>query len=101
MIGSSGFTISPNEVEEVVVDHPAVNAVAVIGVPDEVRGEIVKAFVVLKSEVEPSTDLKEKIKKDAKSKMAKYKYPREIEFLEELPKDEIGKVQYSELRSRS
>jgi acetyl-CoA synthetase len=83
------------------MEYEAVNAVAVVGVEDETRGQIVKVCIVLERGFDESDELVTEIQEYAKSKMAKYKYPREIEFLEELPKDEVGKIQYSELKDRA
>lgn len=98
MINSSGFTIAPAEVEEVVSQHPAVNDVAVVGKPDEMREEIVYAFVVPEVDTETNHALKADIQEFAKENIAKYKYPREIKFLDLLPRDDVGKVQYGNLQ---
>lgn len=89
MIKSSGYSIYPEEVEKMLSKHEKIDQVAVIGVPDPVRGESVKAFVVLEHGVEAT---EEEIIEWAKSKMAAYKYPREVEFIDELPKTSSGKV---------
>jgi acetyl-CoA synthetase len=78
--------------------HPAVAMVAVVGSPDEVRTEIVKAFVVLKPAVKPGQDLVEDIKSFVKKRLAAHEYPREVEFLEELPLTATGKIMRRELK---
>jgi 2-aminobenzoate-CoA ligase len=72
-----------------------------VGKPDETRGEIVKAFVTVTPDASPGEELATALQDHAKSAMAKYKYPREIEFREELPKDEVGKLQRAELRDQA
>lgn len=91
MIKSSGYSVFPEDVEALMSRHAAVLQVAVIGVPDEVRGESVKAFVVLKPEYKGKiTELE--MMKWAKENMAAYKYPRFIEFIDQLPVTSSGKV---------
>ena len=101
IIISSGYTIGPFEVEDALVKHPYVQECAVVASPDEVRGSLVKAFVVLKENIEAD---KEKLIKElqdyVKSQTAPYKYPREIEFMKELPKTISGKIRRIELRQR-
>lgn len=89
MIISGGYNIYPRDVEEVLYEHPKVKEAAIIGVPDEYRGEAVKAFVVLK-DGEKATE--QEIIDFCRAKMAKYKAPREVEFRSELPKTIVGKV---------
>jgi 2-aminobenzoate-CoA ligase len=101
MIVSGGRQIAAPEVEEVLNDHPAVAESAVVGKPDETRGEIVKAFVTLAPDATPDDEIVTELQNHAKTAMAKYKYPREIEFREELPKDEVGKLQRAELRDQA
>ncbi|MHA6260676.1 acyl-CoA synthetase MbcS [Sporosarcina sp. CAU 1771] len=101
IIVSSGYTIGPFEVEDALVKHPAVRECAVVGSPDKVRGNIVKAFVVLKnSEEQKSPGLVKELQDHVKQLTAPYKYPREIEFLEELPKTASGKIMRVELRKK-
>ena len=95
MIIVSGFNVYPNEVEDVIFTHPAVVEAAVIGVPDEYRGEAVKAFVVLKPEMSTSV---EEIVEFCKERMAKYKVPSHVVFVPALPKSAVGKVLRRELR---
>lgn len=91
MIKCSGYSVFPEEVEKMLIKHPKINQAAVIGVPDEVRGESVKAFVVL-NEQEKGTVTEKELIEWAKEKMAAYKYPREIEFIDELPQTSAGKL---------
>jgi acetyl-CoA synthetase len=96
VIISSGYTIGPIEIEEVLKKHPAVIEVAVVGSPDKERGEVVKAFI--KTNRNPSEQLKEEIQEFVKANLSKHEYPREIEFLKELPKTPDGKIKRKELR---
>ena len=100
MIVSSGYNIGAPEVENALLSHPAVAECAVIGVPCPERGQKVKAFIVLASFAEPSDELADKLKAFVKDIIAPYKYPREIEFVESLPKTATGKLRRVELRSR-
>jgi len=100
VILSAGYRIGPFEVEDALIGHPAVAESAAVGKPDEERGSIVKAYVVLTADFEPSEELVEEIQEHAKSITAPYKYPREIEFVEELPKTASGKIRRVELRQR-
>ena len=99
IISSAGYRISPFEVESALVEHPGVMESAVVGKPDEIRGEIVKAFVVLSEGFDPSEDLVVEIQDFVKQLTAPYKYPREIEFREALPKTISGKIRRVELRA--
>ena len=98
VIKSSGYRIGPFEVESALLEHPAVLDVAVIGKPDPLRGQIVKACVVLRSGVVPGEDLKAQLQTHCKRLIAAYKYPREVEFVSELPKTTSGKTRHVELR---
>lgn len=100
VITSSGYRIGPAEIEDCILKHPAVSMVAVVGSPDEVRTEIVKAFVVLKSGSTPSIELGEEIKNFVKVRLAAHEFPREVEFLDELPLTATGKIIRKELRKR-
>ena len=100
MIVSSGYNIGAPEVENALLSHPAVAECAVIGVPDPERGQKVKAFVVLALDAEPSEELVAELQTHAKATIAPYKYPREIEFVEALPKTPTGKLRRSELREK-
>jgi 2-aminobenzoate-CoA ligase len=99
MIVSAGYNIGAPEVENALLSHPAVAECAVIGVPCPERGQRVKAFIVLAADAEPSDALVAKLQAHAKAQIAPYKYPREIEFLDSLPKTATGKLRRSELRA--
>lgn len=101
VIISSGYRIGPFEVESALIEHPAVLESAVVAKPDAVRGEIVKAFVVLKPGFEASDELAKELQDFVKNLTAPYKYPREIEFETELPKTVSGKIRRVELRQKS
>jgi 2-aminobenzoate-CoA ligase len=100
MIVSSGYNIGAPEVENALLSHEAVAECAVIGVPCPERGQKVKAFVVLAADAEPSDELVAELQAHAKQQIAPYKYPREIAFMDALPKTATGKLRRSELRSR-
>ena len=100
MIVSSGYNIAAPEVENALLAHPAVAECAVIGVPCSERGQKVKAFVVLAAFAEASEELADKLKTFVKDHIAPYKYPREITFVDELPKTATGKLRRVELRGR-
>lgn len=101
IIISSGYTIGPFEVEDALVKHPYVQECAVVASPDEVRGSIVKAFVVLKDKVKgDEEDIVKELQEHVKNSTAPYKYPREIEFIKELPKTISGKIRRVELRKK-
>jgi 2-aminobenzoate-CoA ligase len=99
MIISAGYNIAGPEVEDALLAHPAVAECGVIGAPDEERGTIVKAFVVLKSGNEKSDALRKILQDHVKTSIAPYKYPRAIEFVDVLPRTETGKLQRFKLRS--
>ena len=99
MIVSSGYNIGAPEVENALLAHPAVAECAVIGVPCPERGQKVKAFIVLADFAEPSDELADKLKAFVKDSIAPYKYPREIEFVDSLPKTATGKLRRVELRN--
>ncbi|WP_310467811.1 AMP-binding protein [Sphingomonas sp.] len=101
MIVSSGYNIGAPEVENALLAHPAVAECAAIGVPCPERGQKVKAFVVLAPDHAPNDALMSELKNFVKANIAPYKYPREIEFAEELPKTATGKLRRSELRLQS
>ncbi|MCM3166613.1 acyl-CoA synthetase MbcS [Peribacillus frigoritolerans] len=101
IIISSGYTIGPFEVEDALVKHPYVKECAVIASPDEIRGNVVKAYVVLMDDIDlNSQDLIKTLQSHVKELTAPYKYPRKIEFLEELPKTTSGKIKRVDLRKR-
>jgi len=100
IITSAGYRIGPGEVEECVMKHPAIALVAAVGIPDPVRTEIVKAFVVLKPEFSPNDALASEIKAFVKSHLAAHEYPREVEFVSELPMTATGKIMRRKLREQ-
>jgi acetyl-CoA synthetase len=97
VIESSGYRIGPGEVEDALIKHDAVKLVAVIGVPDEIRGEIVKAFIVPEQGVTVDKALEDQLKQYVKGKLEAHAYPREIEFLQEMPMTDTGKIMKNEL----
>lgn len=101
IIISSGYTIGPFEVEDALVKHPDVQECAVVGSPDEIRGAIVKAYIILQNKERANEEgfIKE-LQSFAKEATAPYKYPRAIEFVDELPKTASGKIRRVELRER-
>ncbi|MHB8598835.1 MAG: long-chain-fatty-acid--CoA ligase [Ktedonobacteraceae bacterium] len=99
LIIASGFNVYPREVEEVLFNHPAVQEAAVIGVPDEYRGETVAAFIVLKSSFAPTEETRQSIIAYCKENLTPYKVPKSVEFRTSLPKTLIGKVLRRELRT--
>ncbi|CAN5382492.1 benzoate-CoA ligase family protein [soil metagenome] len=98
MIVSAGYNISGPEVENVLLDHPSVAECGVVGVPDEERGQVVKAFVVLREGYPPGEAMVKELQEFVKSEIAPYKYPRRIEFRESLPRTQTGKLQRFRLR---
>ncbi|WP_284036161.1 acyl--CoA ligase [Neobacillus sp. 114] len=101
IIISSGYTIGPFEVEDALVKHPFVKECAVVASPDEVRGNIVKAFVVLTENVnQADPELTKTLQEHVKTLTAPYKYPRKIEYIPELPKTTSGKIRRVELRQK-
>jgi acetyl-CoA synthetase len=100
VIKASGYRIGPFEVESALIEHPAVQEAAVVGTPDDIRGLIVKAFVILKPGIKPSEALIREIQNHVKKVTAPYKYPRAIEFVDSLPKTISGKIKRNELRDR-
>ena len=99
LIKSSGYRISPFEIESVLMEHPSVLECAVTGIPDELRGQLVKATIVLAKGYEASEELKKDIQNYVKSLTAPYKYPRAIEFVSELPKTISGKIKRVDIRN--
>ncbi|BBO74618.1 acetyl-CoA synthetase [Desulfosarcina widdelii] len=100
IIISSGYRIGPSEIEDILTKHEAVLEAAVIGIPNEVRGEIPKAFIVLREGFRGCDALKAELKTFVKQRLAKHEYPREVDFLSELPKTTTGKVKRRDLRER-
>lgn len=100
VINSAGYRIGPQEVENALLEHPRVREAAAVPSPDAERGEVVKAFVVLHDGFEGSDALARELQDFVKAMTAPYKYPRRIEFVGELPKNPVGKIQRRELRLR-
>ena len=100
VIISAGYTIGPVEVEEALRKHPSVEESAVVASPDRDRGDIVKAFIKLKEGHAPAEALQKEIQEFVRTRLSKHEYPREIEFIEELPKTPDGKIKRKELKER-
>ncbi len=100
MIISAGYNISGNEVEEALLDHAKVRECAVVGAPDDERGMIVKAFVVLRDASQATPETAKELQDFVKAEIAPYKYPRAVEFVADLPRTETGKVQRFKLREQ-
>ena len=100
VITSAGYRIGPGEVEDCLLKHPAVAMAAVVGVPDPLRTERVKAFLVLQEGRTPSDELAAEIQAFVKSRLAAHEYPREVAFLDSLPMTATGKIMRKELRAR-
>ncbi|HEY3272662.1 MAG TPA: AMP-binding protein, partial [Methanocella sp.] len=100
VIKSSGYRIGPFEVESALIQHPAVVECAITAVPDEIRGQIVKATIVLKKDYQPSDALKKELQNHVKKVTAPYKYPRVVEFVPVLPKTISGKIRRVEIRDK-
>jgi len=99
VITSAGYRIGPAEIEDCIMKHPAVGMVAVVGSPDEVRTEIVKAFIVLQPDVRSGGEVEADIKEFVKVRLAAHEYPREIEFVNELPMTATGKIMRKDLKA--
>ncbi len=98
MIVSSGYNIAGPEIEAALLTHPAVAECGVVGAPDEARGMIVKAYIVVASGIDADADLVTALQEHVKREIAPYKYPRAIEFVAQLPKTETGKLRRFALR---
>ena len=100
VIKSSGYRIGPFEIESTLMEHPAVLECAITAAPDPVRGQVVKATIVLTKKYKPSDELAQELKDFVKHQTAPYKYPRIVEFVDELPKTISGKIRRVELRNK-
>ena len=100
IIKSGGFRIGPYEIENILVEHPAVFECSVVGIPDPLRGQAIKAFIVPAKGYEPTKELDKDIREFCNSRMAEYKWIRTIEFVSEMPKTISGKIRKSELRKK-
>ena len=98
VIIAAGYRVGPFEVESACLEHPAVREAAAVASPDELRGNVVKAFIVLASDREPSDELADEIKAFVRARLSAYAYPRRVEFVQELPKTLTGKIRRIELR---
>ena len=98
VISSAGHRIGPGEIEDSLLKHPAVAQAAVIGSPDDLRGNIIKAYIVLAEGQQPSDELKKEIQVSVKNRLAAHEYPRAVEFIEEMPMTTTGKIRRLELR---
>ena len=104
IINTSGYRVGPSEVEDAILSHPEVSMVAVIGVPDKLRGQIIKAFIVTgdqKNVLTQNNKLKQSIQNHVKLRLAAYEYPRLIEFVYELPLTTTGKIIRKDLRKNN
>ena len=101
IIKTGGFRVGPYEVENVLMEHPLVTECSIIGVPDSLRGQAIKAVVVLSSGAVPCKELEKEIKDFCNSKLAEYKWIRSIEFVEEMPKTISGKIRKTEQRAKA
>ncbi len=97
IIKTSGFRVGPTEVENVLMEHPAVMECSVVGVPDTLRGQSIKAYIVLSDGFEPSQELELGIKENCNGKLAEYKRVRSVEFVDEMPKTASGKIRKASL----
>jgi acetyl-CoA synthetase len=100
VIIAAGYRIGPFEVESVCLEHPAVREAAAVASPDELRGQVVKAFIVLAADFKPSDELGDEIKAFVRSRLSAFAYPRRVEFVDDLPKTLTGKIRRIELRQR-
>ena len=100
LITSSGYRIGPAEIEDCLMGHPSVGMAAVVGSPDPVRTEVVKAFIVPDSRAEVGPELARDIQNFVKMRLAAHEYPREIEFVSQLPMTNTGKIIRRELKAR-
>jgi acyl-coenzyme A synthetase/AMP-(fatty) acid ligase len=96
-----GYRIGPTDIEDCILAHPAVLLVAVVGAPDPIRGEIVKAFIVTRPGISAEPRLAGEIQAFVRDRLAAYQYPRAVEFVDSLPMTATGKIMRRELRQRS
>ena len=101
IIASAGYRIGPADVESTLLEHPSVNESAVVGKPDEKRGHIVKAYVVIKPEYQAGSALVDELQQFVRKRLSTHSFPRQIEFVDELPKTPSGKLQRFLLRKRA
>ena len=101
VITSAGYRIGPGEIEDCLIGHPAIELAGVVGKPDAKRTEIVKAYVILKSGIQKTDELVADIQNWVKVRLAAHEYPREIEFVSDLPMTTTGKIIRRELREKA
>jgi len=101
VITSSGYRIGPGEIEDCLISHEAVSLAAAVGVPDDLRTEIVKAFIVLGDGIEPSPALADEIRDYVRTRLSAHEYPRQIDFVAELPLTTTGKIIRRLLREKT
>lgn len=101
IIKTGGFRVGPSEIENVLSAHPDVLECSVIGIPDALRGQAIKAVVLLRAGVPPTKELEQSIKEYCNAQLAEYKWIRSVEFIEQMPKTVSGKIRKTELRARS
>ena len=99
IIVTAGYNVGPTEVESILVEHPAVSEAAVVASPDEERGSVVRAVIVTQPEVTPSGGLTKELQDAVKSRLGRHAYPRLVEYVESLPRTEVGKVRRAALRT--
>jgi len=100
VIKSSGYRIGPDEVEGALMEHPAVASCAVIGAPDAERTQVVKALVKLRTPHVPSTEIITQLQEHVRARVGGHAYPRQVEFVDDLPVTVTGKIKRKELRQR-
>ena len=98
MIKSSGYRIGPYEIESVLNTHPAVKESAIVGVPDEIRGQLICAIIVLHDGFAPSAELTKELQAHVKKNTAPYKYPRVVKYFQDIPKTTSGKIMRKDLK---
>ena len=98
MIKSSGYRIGPYEIESVLNTHPAVKESAIVGVPDEIRGQLICAIIVLHDGFAPSAELTKELQTHVKKNTAPYKYPRVVKYFHDIPKTTSGKIMRKDLK---
>src|SRR5262249_19703851 len=101
VITSAGYRIGPGEIEDCLIRHPAVSLAAVVGKPDPLRTEIVKAFIVVRAGVEPTDTLAAEIQDFVRKRLSAHEYPREVAFIDQMPMTTTGKVIRRLLRERA
>ncbi|MBF7053413.1 AMP-binding protein [Halomonas sp. KAO] len=99
IITTAGYRVGPTDVENSVMTHPAVAESAAVGQPDEIRGEVIKSYVVLRDNFEPSDALADEIRQQVRERLSTHAFPRVVEFVDELPKTPSGKIQRFKLRA--